>query len=135
MRKLSPSITVIQAKVIHCRRSTEIPWARGTIRSLKRCHCTISHCANAACRTLMILARRMYMRLLHIHSTSRIMTVDTQIYTLDFMTPGKKWRKIPCRDPLLVDALSTRVFCDCRVMFSLFSPRHPCQSDIKCRVP
>src|SRR5207248_10999761 len=109
MRSLRPSITVIQAKVIHCTRSTEIPLARGTIRSLKRCHWIISHRASAERQTIMILARRMYMCLLHTHSTSRlrkrlpaerlalmtVMTGDTRIYGLYFLAPDKKWWETP----------------------------------------
>src|SRR5437762_3019575 len=100
-----------------------MPLARGTIRSLKRCHWTISHCASAERRTMMILARRMYMCLLHTHSISRLrerlpaerlalMTAVTRIYALDFMAPDKKWRE------------TSGLFFDCKVMFSLFSPRH-----------
>src|ERR1700731_2399240 len=136
MRRLRPSITVIQAKVIHCRRSTEIPLARGTIRSLNRCHWIISHCASAERRTMMILARRMYMCLLHTHSTSRLrkplpaerlalmtaVTGDTRIYALDFIAPDKKWRETPSLYSPLVDVFSIGLFFDWKVMFSLFSP-------------
>src|SRR6266700_4204822 len=43
--------------------------------------------------------------------------------THPFYKPVKKWWETPW------------LFFDCKVMFSLFSPRHPCQSDIKRRVP
>src|SRR6266700_1891095 len=56
------------------------------------------------------------------HTLTETLPLDNQPLR-KCMTPDKKWRE------------TSGLFFDCKVMFSLFSPRHPCQSDIKRRVP
>src|SRR5947209_10478265 len=105
MRRLRPSIKVIQAKVIHCRRSTETLLARGAIRSLKRCHCTITHCISAERQALTILTTPMHMGLLQTHATNRLkrrlpaqrpalMAVDIGINALKSLALDKKRGKL-----------------------------------------
>src|SRR5947208_2691021 len=109
----------------HCKRTTETLLASGTIRSLKRCHCTISHCV----KDFLAPARG-------------ATTFRTAPLWLEAKCSGA-----PCgrqefgRHDLMSASNGNQVspvgagLTRGSGLIAPFSPRHPCQMEMKRRVP